>query len=110
MSVKIEISQEIRDAARDAVIGKKYAAHVIYSTAVCSAVVDTYCTSPQTDWSSALETVVSRAEDWVSNTARGAVQVVNASHGTCNLFAIAIHIESGDGFIACYTIDLAEWN
>jgi hypothetical protein len=104
------INQFLKDTARDAVIGKKYAAHVIYSTETCSAVVDTYSSNPQTDWLSAIETAESRVAAWIDGTNGVIDKILDSTEHSCNLFAITIMVRSDDDFAAIYVVDLVELN
>jgi hypothetical protein len=78
------IEQAIKDAVRNATIGTKYMAHVLYTTRYCSAVVDTYMGSPLTDWEFALTTAAERAEQWCEGQHVEDIRVSDVTSYSCN--------------------------
>lgn len=84
------INQEIKDAVRNATIGTKYMAHVLYTTRYCSAVVDTFMKNPLTDWESALTTAAARAEQWCEGQDVDSIRVSDVTSYSCNECVIEI--------------------
>jgi len=90
IEVNTMISKELKDAIRDATIGIRYVAYVLYSSSKGCAVVDTFSKSPSLDWVYAIDTAMERA---VANSGGEVdIKVEDVTLETCNNFCLRLDL------------------
>jgi hypothetical protein len=102
--------EEIINAARDSVIGKKYMSFVLYSTDSSAAVVDVFFGNPKSDWRSALDVASQRAEDWCSNAGAESLELLpELDEDACVEFCCNIPLQTADMSSDCaYHVNYVE--